>query len=262
MAIYLFDQRKRLEQSLSRVKTVYLFCDLDGTLARIARRPDLVRLGKKNHKLLQNLASNKKFEIAVISGRSNDQLKRIVNVDGIYYAGNHGFEISGPRLNFKHPEAVKMEKFLKAMANELKFKLESIPGVIVEDKGLTVSVHYRIVKPSQREEVVHIVKGIVAKYKALRLTTGKMIVEVRPRVRWNKGLAALKILRTLRKRGAVIFIGDDITDEDAFRSLAGHITIKVMHKRAKTKARYYLRSVGDVWRFINVLAKASLQSGN
>lgn len=247
---------------MQRASTVNLFCDLDGTLARISRRPDLVSLGKRNHELLENLASNKKFKIAIISGRSNDQLKQIVNVDGIYYAGNHGFEISGPRLNFKQPDALKRSRFLKAVASEFQLELESIPGVIIEDKGLTVSVHYRMVRPSQREKVVSIVERIVDKYRALRMTTGKMIVEARPRARWHKGLAALKLLRSLGRQGVVIYIGDDTTDEDAFRSLAGHITIKVMHKHAKTKARYYLRSIGEVWRFINLLAKASSQNAN
>lgn len=255
MAVYLFDHWKELERSLFSARTLYLFCDFDGTLAKIVRKPESAHLEKKNRKLLRSLASNRNFKIAIISGRLNDQLKRIVNVDGIYYVGNHGLEISGPRLNFKHPGAMKKAKFLRAIAGELRLELDSIPGVFVEDKGLTVSVHYRMAKPSQRKRVVETVEGIVAKYKVLRLTTGKFIVEARPRVRWHKGLAALKLIEDLGRRGGVIFIGDDTTDEDAFRSLKGKITIRVMHKHVKTNARYYLRSVNEVWQFIGLLSK-------
>ena len=262
MAIYLFNDWNRLQRSLSRAQNLYLFCDFDGTLAQITRKPESAHLEKKDRQLLRNLASNKKFKIAIISGRSNDQLKRMVSVDGIYYAGNHGFEISGPRVNFKHPGALKRVRLLKAIANEFQLELESIRGVIVEDKGLTVSVHYRMVKPSQRKKVVEKVEGIAARYNALKLTSGKMIVEARPRVRWHKGLAALKLLVALGRRGDVIFIGDDLTDEDAFRSLKRDVTIRVMHKRVKTSARYYLRSVSEVWRFIDLLSKAILQSNS
>lgn len=234
---------------------MYLFCDFDGTLARIARTPELAHLEKKNHDILRNLATNKKFRIAVISGRSIEQLKGMVHIDRLYYAGNHGLEISGPLLDFRHSGAVRRIKLLKIIASELQSSLKSVPGVIVEDKGLTVSVHYRRVKPSLRRIVVKTVEKTAAGYDGLKLTTGKMIVEVRPRVKWHKGLAALKLLNALGKRGNVIYIGDDTTDEDAFRSLKGNITIRVMHKRVKTSARYYLRTVGEVWRFIGLLSR-------
>ena len=257
MADYLFEHWNGLEKSLARAQTVYLFCDFDGTLARIARRPESAHLEKKHHKLLESLASNKKFRIAIISGRSILQLKRLVSVDGVYYAGNHGFEISGPKISYINPSAVRRVKLLKAAARELQSALRSISGVIVEDKGLTVSVHYRMSKPSNRKTVVKLVESVASKHRGLTLTSGKMIVELRPRVKWHKGMAALKLLGALGRRGNVIFIGDDTTDEDAFQSLKGNITVRVMHKRVKTSAKYYLRSVSEVWRFIGLLFNAT-----
>lgn len=244
-----------MERSLSKRQRLYLFSDFDGTLARIVSDPKSARLEEKNRKLLANLVSNKKFKIALISGRSLEELKKMVGINGIYYVGNHGFEMVGPGINFTHLAAIRKARLLRTIGPMLGSALAPIQGVIIEDKRFTISVHYRMVQPALRKSVQMTVRRMVDKYKGLKLTTGKMIVEVRPRVRWHKGLAALRLLHVLGRPGQVIYIGDDKTDEDAFRSLRGAITIAVMKTPTKTYARYYLHSVAEVWRFIELLSK-------
>jgi trehalose-phosphatase len=144
-------------------------------------------------------------------------------VADIYFAGNHGLEIEGPDVERVHPGAAETRPVLARMAAELRRDLPALPGVIVEDKGLTLSVHYRMVQSEADGALIREhVRRHAAAQTGVTLTEGKKVVEIRPEVEWDKGRAFAFLRRTIESvhgRGPAVFIGDDRTDEDVFRVL-------------------------------------------
>ena len=132
-------------------------------------------------------------------------------------------EIHGPGIDRIHPEAAAARPVLERAAGELRAALEGIPGAFVEDKVLTLSVHHRMTPRDRVAEVHAIVRGVAEPLEGVHLTEGKEVLEVRPNVDWNKGKAVLFLLDQMRPPpGApILYFGDDRTDEDAFRALAG-----------------------------------------
>jgi trehalose 6-phosphate phosphatase len=188
----------------------------------------------------------------VISGRERADLQARVGVPGLIYAGNHGLEISGPGLLFVEPTAVACRSALQALAADLGKRVAAIPGAFVEDKGLTLSVHFRQAPASAAETLRQTVHSALANAShPFQLTTGSMVFEVRPRVTWNKGTAANWVrAQQAKSESLVIYIGDDATDEDAFVALGDGITIKVGSGPSETAAAYRVESPEDVWRFL------------
>ena len=142
---------------------------------------------------------------------------------------------------------------MKKVKLSLKKALADIKGVRVEDKGCTLSVHYRLVKPAKRMLVKKIFSRIVAPYvlsRKLKTSAGKMVLEVRPGIEWDKGKAVLYLLKRY-KRALPIYIGDDVTDEDAFKAIKEKgISIFVGSKKIKSKADYFLKNTSDVKIFV------------
>lgn len=251
----------RVKQKISG-KPVYLFLDFDGTLTSIRKRPGDVRLSKAARSVLKGLASEKSVNVAVISGRRLEEIKRLVGVKNIIYAGNHGLEAGGPGFKFAAPKALKTKKIITELKKKLKKELRSFKGVIVEDKKLTLSVHFRMARPDKIDEIQKHFRKTTAPYllrKHIVLTAGKMVLEVRPPIKWNKGKIVSKLLRKeQRKRKKKIipfYIGDDKTDEDAFRMLGkSAYTVKVGRPGDKSSsAEYYLRRTGKVENFLKKL---------
>jgi trehalose 6-phosphate phosphatase len=141
----------------------------------------------------------------------------------------------------------------------LRSELDNIDGVIIEDKGLTASVHYRIVAPEKLGELKRIFTEITKPYVMagqIKIGRGKKVLEIRPNIDWDKGKAVLWIIDALNPGGEVlpIYIGDDKTDEDAFRALGGKgITILVSNTPRKSNAEYFLRDVNEVKLFLEKL---------
>ncbi|HEX2208757.1 MAG TPA: trehalose-phosphatase, partial [Longimicrobium sp.] len=171
---------------------------------------------------LERLMAMEGVTVAVVSGRGLADVRERAAIRDIAYAGNHGMEIEGAGLHRIHPEAAAARPELEAVAAVLEPALEAIDGAFVEDKGLTLSIHYRLA-PDHAEEVREIVLEAAGGRPALAVTEGKMVVEVRPRVEWHKGKAVLFLLHQMRPPGdaPVLYLGDDRTDEDAFRALQG-----------------------------------------
>jgi trehalose-phosphatase len=117
--------------------------DYDGTLTPIVERPELAKLPEETCKLLQHLTTRPHFTLGIISGRALADLKALVNLKGILYAGNHGFEIEGPGLSFISPIADEIKPLIRILRQVLNMGVSTIKGVLVEDKGVTLSVHYR-----------------------------------------------------------------------------------------------------------------------
>jgi trehalose-phosphatase len=236
-----------------------LVFDYDGTLTPIVKRPELVRLPSDVRRLLRTLA--KRFKVAIISGRSLSDIKKRVGLDGIYYSGNHGFEISGPRMKLVFPQAERARPIISKLCAELRRELKRVSGVIVEDKGLTASVHYRLVVRDKLKAVKKTLEKIVKPQVLsgrVRMTFGKKVFEIKPNLEWDKGRAVLWIIASVdpKKKLVSLYFGDDQTDEDAFLALKDRgITVLVSKNRKKSHAKFFLRDVGEVKMFLERLVE-------
>ena len=231
--------------------SVLLLLDFDGTLSEIAPRPEDAVLRPGNAKLLAALSRKPGSTVGILSGRSLDDVAHRVGVPGLVYAGNHGLEISGPDLQYLHPAAAASIPAFSEIAGRLVAALADVPGAQVENKTLTLTVHYRRVAPEYRDRVESIVQGVAGPAIAdgqLRLSTAKAAIELRPTVDWDKG-RALDLVRSRLAPGAFpIYIGDDATDEDAFAAAqaAGGFGVFVGPAGSATRARYRLDSPAAV----------------
>jgi trehalose 6-phosphate phosphatase len=195
--------------------------DFDGTLAPIVERPDAAEMPTRTRDAVRRLIAAPGTYVAVVSGRGLRDARERAGLGGIAYAGNHGMEIEGAGLHRIHPEAAAARPLLEQVQERLVRRLADVPGALVEDKGLTLSVHTRMVDRALVAGVGSAVFQVVREVTGLRVTEGKEVLEVRPNVDWDKGRAVAFILESLAPAQGtpVIYIGDDRTDEDAFRVL-------------------------------------------
>lgn len=247
---YAFDYWSEIKALIKPYEKVYVLTDYDGTLTPIVNYPDQAKLNAKVKDLLKSFLKDRRFVLAIITGRSIKEIINLVGIQGIYYIGNHGLEIKGPLLNFMHPVAEKLSPIILGMCKNLKAKFEPVNGVIVEDKGMTASIHYRMVPKKMIGGIKKDVKSIVKLYEDFEIKHGKMVVEIRPKVSWDKGDAALWLIQKLGEDGIPIYIGDDKTDEDAFKKISRGLTFIVSRKARQSNARYYLKSPEDVYKFL------------
>jgi trehalose 6-phosphate phosphatase len=255
MSSLLADHWNEITQRIAAAESVLLFLDFDGILAPLDNDPDTAELTESTRHLLSDLAAQEKVSVAVISGRDRADLQRRVNIPGFIYVGNHGLEISGPGFIFVEPTAVEHQGELQELAANLTTALQPIAGALVENKGLTISVHYRLVSAELTEEVRRIVHGILAKSShPFLLSMGDKVFEIRPRVYWTKGAAIDMIRQKLGKESALaIYIGTDVTDADGATTLAQGITIKVGGP-VDPAAQYHVEDPIEVHNFLEWLA--------
>ncbi len=194
----------------------FLFFDYDGTLTPIADTPQAAMLDEKTHAALDRLKS--KYPVAILSGRTLPDIMKMVNIKDIIYAGNHGAEIwDGENMITGSNKAVDTGP-LKEFKGEITLALIDIGGVMIEDKGITISIHYRNVREQDIQKVVEKFRDVADGYRdKLRITEGKKVFEVRPLDAWNKGDAVSWILKNFGAGKMPVYIGDDVTDEDAFK---------------------------------------------
>jgi len=260
---YLFDAWNKVSQRLKSEKHVLLLCDYDGTLIPIVDRPELAILPQDTRRLLQKLAKDHRYTVGIISGRALSDLKGRVSVDGIVYAGNHGLEIEGLGSNFLDPIAEEMRPFLQLLNQALSATFRGIKGVLVENKGLTLSVHYRSVDDTEEGKVRDAFEKVTNPLHVtgkIKITHGKKVYEIRPPVDWDKGKAIgwliAKYKETRWKGGALpVYLGDDLTDEDGFKVIEGNngISIFVGEEKYQSVARYFLKSPDEVAEFLTML---------
>lgn len=229
-----------------------LLLDYDGTLAPIAPHPDLATLPPETKNVLQRLSNHSDVYVAVISGRNVDNVKAMVGIEGITYAGNHGLEIQHPDgSKFIHPMPMeyegKMTKLLKALQEEVCHH-----GAWVENKGALLTFHYRETPNELRAELVSKARQLITD-NGFSVTEAHCAVEAKPPVQWNKGRASIYILRTAfgvdwSERIKIIYAGDDVTDEDAMMALKGMAaTFRVTNAQiVKTSAERRLPSTDSV----------------
>jgi len=260
---HLFKSWESLSADIRGVSHILLLSDYDGTLTPIVSRPEEAVLSPEVRDKLRALADKSAYSIGIISGRSLVEIKTMVGLGGIYYAGNHGFEIEGPGLKFTNPAAETAQNEIKTLVRQLSNKLDHINGVIIEDKGLSLSVHYRLVKEAEVEQVAKVFRQITSPLlheRKIRVTSGKKVWEVRPPIEWHKGKAVETIVRELKKvlkdeQPLTIYLGDDTTDEDAFRILRypQGWSIFVGPENPTSNAEYFLTSTQEVSVFLSRL---------
>ncbi|MBI4436218.1 MAG: trehalose-phosphatase [Candidatus Omnitrophica bacterium] len=248
-----------LQKRVAQAKHLLLFLDYDGTLAPIAAHPSKARLPERTEFLIKQLAHERGVWITLISGRALRDLKNLVRLRGLCYVGNHGLELAGPKLRYVNPVAQKSRPLLVEIARHLKQALQPVPGAWVEDKGLTLSVHYRSVAPNKQILIRNRFYEVLQPYqnkRQMEITFGKRVFEVRPRVRWTKGtivnwLLARWIAKHKGEEVFPVYIGDDETDEDAFQAIGTQgITIAVGPSSPFTRAEYVVPSPRDVEQFL------------
>ncbi|MDI6855371.1 MAG: trehalose-phosphatase [Candidatus Thermoplasmatota archaeon] len=251
---YLFSAPQELNILLKK-RNKFIMLDYDGTLTPIVEKPELAVLHKDMNIILKKLAA--KYPIAIISGRSLKELKNLVKVDGIYYAGNHGFEISND-TEYIHPSAALTQPIIREVCSKLDRKLKRIKGVIVENKGLTASVHYRMVSEKYVESLKASLREFLKPYLErgkIRVTRGKKVFELRPNIDWDKGKAIEWLVKVTNKEAYLpLYIGDDRTDEDAFLVLREKgLGILVTLYKKESFAKYFVKNVAEVEKFLNFL---------
>jgi trehalose-phosphatase len=251
---YLFDEWPRLVRELREHEAACILLDFDGTLSPFAKRPELASIPPKTKHILKALSLDPRYRVGVISGRSLKDIRMMVSIQGIFYAGNHGLEVEGPGISFVHPEAEKYAAAITEFTASLELLLRNFKGAIVEDKGLTASVHYRLAEEKDVELMLQIIDTEARKRRGLTLCRGKKVVEIKPDVAWGKGSASELILSRIGGDCLPVYVGDDETDEEAFRSSMITWPVRVMEKEVPTKARYFLRNVAEVDSLLKRLA--------
>ncbi len=236
-------------------KRLAVFLDYDGTLTPIVDRPELATLSEGMRETIKRLGEY--CPIAIVSGRDRSDVQELVGLDTVVYAGSHGFDIIGPRnLHLQHKEGRKSWPALRAAGIELDRKLCTITGVKVEHKAFGIAIHVRLVEKPLVPKVRRIVETVAKHHPELRITGGKKIFELRPAVDWDKGQAVVWLLESLAlgEDTVPIYIGDDETDEDAFRAVKMRgIGILVAQASQSTEARYGLRDPDEVKGFLTAL---------
>jgi trehalose-phosphatase len=240
----------------AKEKRVVIFLDYDGTLTPIVETPDQAVLSDQMRHTLQELAG--KSTVAVISGRDLRDVQERVGIPGIFYAGSHGFDIAGPEgHHLEYRQGMEFLPLLDQAEKSLQDRLGSISGALIERKKFSVAVHYRKVREEEIGQVEKAVDHVVASEPRLRKTHGKKVFEIQPNIDWHKGKAVTWLLEALsldRPEVLPLYIGDDITDEDAFNALRQRgIGILVGKSTSNTAARYRLKNTEEVERLLKEL---------
>ncbi|KAK4748549.1 hypothetical protein SAY87_015135 [Trapa incisa] len=257
-------------------KKIAIFLDYDGTLSPIVDDPDCAIMSNDMRSAVKNVAAH--FPTAIISGRRRDMVYDLVGLTELYYAGSHGMDIMGPvNINVSNRESVKSinyqgnelnlfqpaREFLPVIDKVFRVLVEStkgIKGAKVENHKFCASVHYRNVEEKNWCVIAQCVHDVLKVYPCLRLTHGRKVLEVRPVIDWNKGKAVEFLLDSLGLSNSddvlAIYMGDDKTDEDAFKALRQNkygFGILVSSSPKETNAYYSLKDPTEVMKFLIAL---------
>ena len=275
-------RRHALPNALSRSedlrrepRRLVVFLDYDGTLTPIVEESAAARMSQPMREALRRLSS--RATVAVVSGRAREKIREFVDLSDLYYAGSHGFDIDGPG-GLRHAVSQDAVPLLAEARKALEGKLGAVEGCALEDNRFSVSVHWRKCAP-RRDAIERVVDDVLASPPfagALRKSEGKCVFELRPDVAWDKGSAVLYLLDMLRARDQAggadapeswyrgvlpVYVGDDTTDEDAFRALSRYDAVSVLvapkaeaERPRLTHATHTLRDVDDVLAFLDALA--------
>jgi trehalose-phosphatase len=243
-----------VQKIAARGDQLAVFLDYDGTLTPIVSRPDQAVLLNSTRAILRTLSA--KMPVAILSGRELQDVRKRVDIDGLVYAGSHGFDIAGPH-GLRRQEAKEFLPALDFAEKEIREKLAGIPGALIERKCFSIAAHYRKVNERDFPKLERAVGEVAARHRELRTMEGKKVYELLPNTDWDKGKAVLWLLENLGlEHGKLrpIYIGDDRTDEDAFHALGQRgAGILVSEQPRSTAARYALKNPAEVERFLQEL---------
>jgi trehalose 6-phosphate phosphatase len=258
------NDHEELERRLGG-RTPAVFLDYDGTLTPIVDRPEDARISQSMREAVRELAQ--RCTVCVVSGRDRPVVQELMGVDDLVVAGSHGFDIWSPEGGeIEHDAAAGSEELLERVTAQLHEELDPIEGALVEPKKASVAVHYRLVSDAERPTVEAVVERLLSEHsEELKVTPGKMVYELQPKLDWDKGKAVLYLLEALDLEGdeiMPIYVGDDITDEHAFEALSGR-GIGVFVGRADdpelagrdSAADFVLDSTEEVEQFLKQLAR-------
>ena len=248
----LFDHLPELKREIGDALPIWLGTDFDGTLTHHQDDPATVELPAAMRARLAALAAHPRFAVGLISGRSLVDLMARVALNTVAYSGNHGIEIETPGFRWVDPAAEQLRGALAEFAELAGKFLGDVPGARLENKKLSLSVDYRPCSQSQKNAIVERLDIAVARFPTLRLRHAPLGSEVLPRTGSSKG-TAVQMLRSLRPAGPGIYLGDDLTDEDAFRAMPHDITIHVGER--ETAARFRVESADRVAEFFDWLIR-------
>ena len=242
-----------------------VFLDYDGTLTPIVERPENAIISEGMRATVRGLAQ--RCPVCVVSGRDRRVVQGLMGVEDLIVAGSHGFDIWSPAEGtLEHEAGGGFEELIERVTERVRAEADLIEGSLVEPKKASVALHYRLVADADRPAVKPIVDRVLAEHPGeLKVTPGKMVYEIQPKLEWDKGKAVLYLLKALGLDGedvAPLYLGDDITDEDAFRALSGD-GIGIFVGQADdpeiggrgTSAAFVLDSIEEVELFLDTLAR-------
>jgi trehalose 6-phosphate phosphatase len=243
---YLFRAWGEIADRLRDAKTCALLLDFDGTLVKLQRRPWEVRVPQHTKRLLERLARHPRLFVAIVSGRRCQDLQTRIGVNALRFVGLHGAERDDKKMKISRAAAGVLARAQRGARRQI----SSMRGMRIEDKGMSFAVHYREASPPVARAAKSFLLNVVApEQKALRILDGAMVWEVLPNEICGKGGAVRELLSDLPQGTPAIYIGDDGTDESAFRALDDQITVRVGNPQGSA-AKYYVRDPGEVIRFL------------
>jgi trehalose 6-phosphate phosphatase len=242
-----------------------VFLDYDGTLTPIVDRPEDAIISDSMREAVRGLA--KRCTVCVVSGRDRPVVQQLMGIDDLVVAGSHGFDIWSPQEGtLEHEAGAGFEDLLERVQSRLSEEVGDVDGALVEPKKASVAIHYRLVSETERPRVHAVVDALLAENPdELKVTPGKMVYEIQPKLDWDKGKAVLYLLGALGLDGedvVPLYLGDDITDEHAFEALAGRGIGVFVGDPADpevadrpTAADFVLASTDEAERFLDALAR-------
>ena len=236
------------DEALLNGKKPVFFLAYDGTLAPIVDNPDEAVMTDEMRETLKRLSEV--CTVSIISGRTRETIESMIGIDGLVYAGSHGIDILGDNIRMLHKDAEKFVPLMKDQWTYLSKELGNIPGIFIKNKTYTVAVHSRLVPNEEIKRIEKVMYDIVKKNEGLSLLTGNMVYELFPAIDWDKGQAIRWIMHELGlswDESSVVYIGDDVTDQFAFRVIRTRGTgIMVSEKSKPSAAHFRVSSTYDV----------------
>lgn len=236
-----------------------LMLDIDGTLCDIVPRPEDALVPDVARDVLQQLAERNDVHVALVTGRSVRDARRMVRLDGVHIHANHGIEISHPGGETEIEAGwSSAAPALHSTANEIAAMLPDFPGAFLEHKEYSLTVHHRDVDESRTADLSAAVAAIAATH-SVRVESGKSVLNIVPAMSVNKGTAVMRLARGVLGpdiTGSILFAGDDVTDEHGFRALAdvpNAVTVKIGNDSAHTAAGYRLSGPAAVHRLLALI---------
>ena len=245
---YLFDCWDEIGRRIRAAKDVRLYLDFDGTLVGYRPRPDQVKLREKTRSALRRLAEHRRVHVAIVSGRTRADLAKLLRAPSVEFLGLYGWE-DADKVSLSSRTRSSLSETRKLFSEIAK----EMPGIFIEDKGISVAVHFRSASKTVERKAHERVRKIVRRFRSdLHVIGSKNVWDVAPKEVRGKGAAMRNVLKGLQKPFLAIYAGDDVTDEPAFKVVSKGISVLVGEPR-KTHARYGLRDPQEVYAFLRLL---------